>query len=196
VGDVPVAQSAEALPSEGRRWGFESSSGHHPKSGLAQTRLFGDSTSPASTGFLRSAAVAQLAEAAGLNPVQCRIVACLRHQLPALPDCGGCRQWRLAQRKSVGPTNRRSRYRNSQRLPNTNKPSRSSKAEQPADRGSLPCGRTKQGDRHERPAQTRGLMDPERSADWIGSRLLIYPQEDRNLRGSRTPSLMGRAAGS
>ena len=32
-----------------------------------------------------SAAVAQLAEAAGLNPVQCRIVACLRHQLPALP---------------------------------------------------------------------------------------------------------------
>ena len=27
--NVPVAQSAEALPSEGRRWGFESSSGHH-----------------------------------------------------------------------------------------------------------------------------------------------------------------------
>jgi hypothetical protein len=43
----------------------------------------------------------------------------------------------------------------------------------------------------------RGVFtDPERSADWIGSRLLIYPQEDRNLRGSRTPSLMGRAAGS
>jgi hypothetical protein len=43
----------------------------------------------------------------------------------------------------------------------------------------------------------RGVfMDPERLADWIGSRLLIYPQEDRNLRGSRTPSLTGRAAGS
>jgi hypothetical protein len=33
----------------------------------------------------------------------------------------------------------------------------------------------------------RGVFkDPERSADWIGSRLLIYPQEDRNLRGSPT----------
>jgi hypothetical protein len=67
--------------------------------------------------FLRSAAVAQLAEAAGLNPVQCRIVACLRHQLPALPLASGIDKRRLAQRKSVGPTNRRSRYRNSQRLP-------------------------------------------------------------------------------
>jgi hypothetical protein len=81
----------------------------------------------------RSAAVAQLAEAAGLNPVQCRIVACLRHQLPALPVGEGSEQRRLAQRKSVGPTNRRSRYRNSQRLPNINNPSCSSKAEQPAD---------------------------------------------------------------
>ena len=43
----------------------------------------------------------------------------------------------------------------------------------------------------------RGVFkDPERSADWIGSRLLIYPQEDRNLRGSRTPSLIGRAVDS
>jgi hypothetical protein len=43
----------------------------------------------------------------------------------------------------------------------------------------------------------RGVFtDPERLADWIGRRLLISPQEDRNLRGSRTPSLMGRAAGS
>jgi hypothetical protein len=56
--NVPVAQSAEALLSEGRRWGFESSSGHHfalayanRQSGLAQTQLFGDSTSPASTSF-------------------------------------------------------------------------------------------------------------------------------------------------
>ena len=43
----------------------------------------------------------------------------------------------------------------------------------------------------------RGVFtDPERLADWIGRRLLISPQEDRNLRGSRTSSLMGRAAGS
>ena len=31
----------------------------------------------------------------------------------------------------------------------------------------------------------RGVFtDPERLADWIGRRLLISPQEDRNLRGS------------
>ena len=130
----------------------------------------------------------------------------------------GIERRRLAQRKSVGPTNRRSRYRNSQRLPNiapstwrrprpgsyktqqTDNPSCSSKAEQPADnrqtadryRAGGPNKETNMND----PLKRGVFMDPERLADWIGSRLLISPQEDRNLRGSRTPSLMGRAAGS
>ena len=76
------------------------------QSGLAQTQLFGDSTSPASTNFQRSAAVAQLAEAAGLNPVQCRIVACLRHQFPALSADKGHRQEALSseeERRSYKP---------------------------------------------------------------------------------------------
>jgi hypothetical protein len=56
--------------------------------------------------FPRSAAVAQLAEAAGLNPVQCRIVACLRHQSPALPACGRYKEKALSseeERRSYKP---------------------------------------------------------------------------------------------
>jgi hypothetical protein len=73
-------------------------------------------------------------------------------------------------------------------------------AEQPADnrqtadryRAGGPITETDMTDPHKRGV----FKDPERSADWIGSRLLIYPQEDRNLRGSRTPSLIGRAVDS
>jgi hypothetical protein len=102
------------------------------QSGLAQTQLFGDSTSPASTRLSATGRSSPTGRGSGLKPrsVQDR-------GLPAaptpLPVSEGHRRRRLAQRKSVGPTNRRSRYRNSQRLPNTNKPSCSSKAEQPAD---------------------------------------------------------------
>ena len=86
----PTAETADSKPAQ---WVFESPREHH-------------------------AAVAQSAEAAGLNPVQCRIVACLRHR-------------RLAQRKSVGPTNRRSRYRNSQRLPDRMRLTRRTRARPP-----------------------------------------------------------------
>jgi hypothetical protein len=46
------------------------------------------------------------------------------------------------------------------------------------------------------PRWQTGSSDPERKADWIGAGLLTRSYQVRILRGSWTPSLMGRAAGS
>lgn len=109
---VPVAQPAEATVSEAVRWRFESSQEH-------QILWFARVRKPAKRvgsnptvwrfdfSHEHHAAVAQPAEADGLNPFQCRIVACLRHQ----PDA------RLAQRQSVPLTPGRSGFRDPQRVP-------------------------------------------------------------------------------
>ena len=105
----PVVQPAETTASEAVRWEFESPRAYQFARVVQRQRqrfqksyrwMFESSRE-------HHAVVAQSAEANGLNPFQCRIVACLRHH------------GRLAQRKSVGPTNRRARFRNSQRLPST-----------------------------------------------------------------------------
>ncbi len=50
---------------------------------------------------------------------------------------------------------------------------------------------------YERLSQTRGLLDPERKAEWRGSGLLTRPQPDRNRRGPpfRTDDPSGKGHG-
>lgn len=87
--------------------GFESPEAHQSRarSPTAETAA----SNPAKCAFesrrAYHAAIAQLAEADGLNPFQCRIVACLRHHA------------RLAQRQSVPFTPGRSGFQNPQRVP-------------------------------------------------------------------------------
>jgi hypothetical protein len=99
---------AETAASKPARWRFESSHGHQIHRLVAfscgkPVSTPGSSPRAGFFGRMLHAAVSQLAEEDGLNPFQCRIVACLRHQSRSLSSAD----------QSSGPTNRDRKFESS-----------------------------------------------------------------------------------